>query len=105
MSSMDIGVELMMSDEAAGEVVLGVDFKYRAGAAAHLGSLSYPGHPADPPEIEIETIFWPIEKWDAGKKVFVPDHIVMPPSGLPTSVLEAVEAHICEHYIESDDED
>ena len=104
MSSMDIGIEVMLSDEATGEVTLSVDFKYRAGSPAHMGRLSYAGHPADPPEIEIETIFWPIERWDAEKKENTADHIEMPSSGLPTSVIEAIEAHICEHYDESADQ-
>lgn len=63
-----------------------------------MGSLSYPGHPADPPEIEVETIFWPIERWDAEKKQAIPDHIEMPYSGLPLNVVEAIESYIIEHY-------
>ncbi|MEE9159968.1 MAG: hypothetical protein V3U60_16485 [Gammaproteobacteria bacterium] len=66
--------------------------------AAIEGSLNYPGHPAEPPEIELETIFWPITHWDAEQKIRVDDHIEMPLSGLPDAVAEAVEAHICEHY-------
>lgn len=79
-------------------IVATIDFSYRAGSPAHMGSLSYPGHPADPPEIEIETIFWPIGRWDPKKNIMMPDHIEMPQSGLPTAVMEAIEAYICEHY-------
>jgi hypothetical protein len=101
MPSMDIGIEVCFGKEAAGEIVLSVDFKWRAGSPAHMGSLSYPGHPADPPEIEIETIFWPVERWDREKKVAIADHIEMPYSGLPLDVAEAIEAYIIEHYDDS----
>jgi len=97
---MDIGLEVLMSDEASGEVVVSVDFKYRSGSPAHMGSLSYAGHPADPPEIELETIFWPYERWDLVKKTNIPDHIEMPVSGLPLAVSEAIEAYIIENYVE-----
>lgn len=30
-----------------------IQYTYRAGSPAHYGSASYPGHPAEPPEIEI----------------------------------------------------
>jgi len=30
-----------------------IDYKFRAGLPAHYGSLTYPGHPAEPNEIEI----------------------------------------------------
>lgn len=59
---MDIGIEICFDQEAADEVILSVDFKWQAGSPAHMGSLSYPGHPADPPELEIQTIFWPIKR-------------------------------------------
>ena len=100
---MDVGIEVCFGQEAAGEIVLSVDFKWRAGAPAHMGSLSYPGHPADPPELEVETVFWPVERWDPVKKVAIPDHIEMPYSGIPASVAEAIEAYIIEHYDDSHD--
>ena len=103
MPSMDIGVEICFGQEAAGEVVLLVDFKWGAGSPAHMGSLSYPGHSADPPEIEIETIFWPIVRWDREKATFVDDHIEMPLSGLPLSVIEAIESYIIETYNPADE--
>ena len=103
MPSMDVSVEVIFGKEAAGEIVLSVDFKWRSGSPAHMGSLSYPGHPADPPEIEIETIFWPIERFDKATGKHIPDHIEMPYSGLPLSVGEAIEAYIIEHYDDSHD--
>lgn len=105
MPSMDIGIEVCFGQEAAGEIVLSIDFSWRAGSPAHMGSLSYPGHPADPPEMEIETIFWPIERWDAEQKAAVKDHIEMPYSGLPTTAAEAIEAYIIENYDDSQDYD
>ena len=101
MANMEIGIEIFFGQEAAGEIVLSVDFKWRSGTPAHMGSLSYPGHPAEPPEIEIETIFWPINRWDSVKKVAIPDHIKMPISGLPLNVVEAIEAYIIENYDDS----
>jgi hypothetical protein len=101
---MDIGIEVCFGKEAAGEITLLVDFKWRSGSPAHMGSWSYPGHPAEPPELEIETIFWPIERWNKEKKIMVQDHIEMPYSGLPTSVAEAIEAYIIEHYDEHYDD-
>lgn len=42
----------------------GIEYEYTVefevtswGSPAHMGSLNYPGHPAEPPEIEIERIF------------------------------------------------
>ena len=102
MPSMDVGIEICFGKEAAGEIVLSVDFKWRAGSPAHMGSLSYPGHPAEPPEVEIETIFWPFERYDKEKKATVKDHIEMPWNGLPTSVAEAIYEYIVEHYDDSD---
>ena len=74
MPTMDIGLEILFSDDAADEIGLTVDFYYQAGMPAHMGSLTYAGHPADPPEIEIDTIFWPIKRWDTDKKVEIADH-------------------------------
>jgi len=95
---MNVSVEVCFGKEASGEIVLSVDFKWRAGAPAHMGSLSYPGHPADPPEMEIGTIFWPIERWDKEKKAFTKDHIEMPYFGLPPNVADAIEVYIMENY-------
>ena len=87
MPSMDISIKISCGD-AAGEVVLTVDFTYAPGVPAHMGSLNYPGHPAEPPEIELAMIFWPIERWDVVKRAFVSDHIEMPESGVPQDVSE-----------------
>lgn len=104
MPSMDIGVEVSHSDQASGEITLNVGFSYRAGSPAHMGSLYYPGHPADPPEVEIETIFWPIKRFDKATNTTVDDHIEMPESGLPLSVGDAIQEYIIEHYDPTDDE-
>jgi hypothetical protein len=98
-------MDVFFGGKASGEVVLSVAFKWSAGSPAHMGSLSYAGHPADPPELEIETIFWSIEWWDPEKKVAVRDHIEMPYSGMPAHVMDAIEAHIIEHYDDSHDYD
>ena len=103
MASMDISLEVSLSNEASGEVQISVDFGYVAGSPAHMGSLTYAGHPADPPEIDIQEIYWPIKRWDAEKQEHVDDHIVMPHWGLPDSVLEAIEAHICQRYDPGED--
>jgi len=103
MPSMDISVEVCLGDDAAGEVVLSVDFSYGAGSPAHMGSLTYPGHPADPPEVEIETIFWPITRYDKATNKHVEDHIEMPESGLPLSVGDAILDQIIEKYDPADD--
>jgi hypothetical protein len=39
------------------ETPVTVEFTYSGGCPAHYGSLSYPGHPAEPPEIEIVKAF------------------------------------------------
>lgn len=103
MPSMDISIELCFGKEAAGEITLSVEFQWRAGVPAHMGSLSYPGHPAEPPELEIETIYWPYERWDKESRQRIPDHIEMPYSGLPASVAEAIEAYIIENYDDTQD--
>ena len=94
MPSMDVGVEIAFGDEASGEIVLSVDFKYRGGEMASF----YPPDPGSPAEVEIETIFWPVQRWDAEKREHVADHIEMPYFGLPQSVAEAIEAYIVERY-------
>jgi len=35
------------------ETEIEVEYSFRGGCAAHYGSLNYPGHPAEPPEVEI----------------------------------------------------
>lgn len=97
MASMDVSVEVCFGKEAAGEIVLSVDFKYRS------GSFDTWEQPADPPELEIETIFWPIQRWDKEKRAHVADHIEMPYSGLPGPVADAIEAYILENYQSYDD--
>lgn len=106
MPSMDVGIEVAFGKEAGGELVLSVDFRYRAGTSdTYDASRGGPGgwDPGDPPELEIETIYWPIQKWDAEKKAWVGDHIEMPYSGLPLNVAEAIEAHIIANYDDSHD--
>lgn len=39
--------------DAEADDVLDVEFSYSGGCAAHMGSMNYAGHPAEPPEIEI----------------------------------------------------
>lgn len=103
MPSMDVGLDLGRGKDFGAEVVLTVDFKITyGGCPAHMGSLSYAGHPAEGMEIEIETIFWPIKRWDSEKREFVSDHIEFPYEGLPTEVAEGVEAYIVEHYDPAD---
>lgn len=34
-----------------------VDYTYRGGSPAHYGSLTYPGHPEEPGEVEIESVW------------------------------------------------
>jgi hypothetical protein len=34
-----------------------VDYTYRSGSPAHYGSLTYPGHPEEPGEVEIEHVW------------------------------------------------
>lgn len=95
MPSMSISIEILHPN-AAGEVVLDVDFTYRGGSPASFYD------PGDPPEVEIETIFWPIERLrrpdEPGTERFVKDHIEMPYSGLPSAVTEAIEAQIAETF-------
>lgn len=102
MPSIDVPIEILRGADASGEVVLSVDFEYRPGSPAHMGSLTFPGDPGDPPEVEIERIFWPITRWDREKRENVADHIEMPWSGLPNSVVDAVEVFIIENYNEPD---
>ena len=107
MPSMDIGIEVSRGEDAGGEVVLSVDFTFRAGSPAHYGDLNYPGHPAEPPEVEIKTILWPYDRRrradEAGEGRWVRDHHELPPGLLPGSVYDALEQHICDHYNPADD--
>lgn len=106
MPSIDISLELSHGKEFSAEVVLAVDFRVTdAGCPAHMGSLSYPGHPAEPMEMEIETIFWPCQRWDTEKHEFVSDHIEFPYNALPPDVAEGIEAYIVEHYDPADYDD
>jgi hypothetical protein len=53
----ELSLEMFLSGEdAGGEIVVSVSFSFTAGSPAHMGSLSYAGNPADPDEIEIESI-------------------------------------------------
>lgn len=99
MPSMDVPLQIGLGKEAGDLVDLSVDFKVTAsGCPAHMGSMSYPGHPAEPPEIEIETIFWPFKRWNESTGLWVADHIEFPHTGLPDEVYEAIQDHIVENY-------
>lgn len=39
------------------EIEICVDYEYRGGSPAHYGSLTYPGHPAEPGEVEITSVW------------------------------------------------
>jgi hypothetical protein len=45
-----------LGDAAELEIDVTVDYRVTWGAPAHYGSLTYPGHPADPDEVEIEDV-------------------------------------------------
>lgn len=98
MASMDVTIDICFGEDASAPVDLSIDFSYRRGSPAHMGSLTYPGDPGEPPEVEIEKVFWPIQRWDKDRREFVPDHEVVPVTILPTDIYEAIEAHIAEHY-------
>jgi hypothetical protein len=100
MPSMDITLELSFGKEASEEIILSVDFSYKAGSPANYGSLTYPGHPAEPPEVEIETIFWPVQRFDKEKRAFVADHLEITTSLIPDKIYEAMVEHICLNYEE-----
>ncbi len=34
-----------------------IDFEYKSGSPAHYGSLTYPGHPEEPGEVEITSVW------------------------------------------------
>ena len=104
MPTMEIGIEILHPD-AAGEIMLDVEFKYRSGT----GDI-YTIHgwdQGDPPEIEIEHIYWPYERRrhedESGKNRYVKDQIDIPTSMLPLDVFEAIEAEIIEKYNPADD--
>ena len=39
--------------DAETDDVVEVEFSYSGGCSAHMGSMNYPGHPAEAPEIEV----------------------------------------------------
>ena len=107
MATRQVSIEIL-HPEAAGEIVLDVEFKCQGGSPAHMGSLSYPGHPSDPPEIEIEHIYWPyhrLRRPDEPGEGLILDHIDLPLNALPTNVSEAIEAEIVEKHDPADDYD
>lgn len=50
-----IPIEMYIEGDAV-EISAEIDYHIGAGSPAHMGSLSYPGHPAEPAEIEIESV-------------------------------------------------
>jgi hypothetical protein len=69
-----------------------IDYTYSAGAPAHFGSLTYPGHPADPDEVEIQSV------WRASDEN-LPD---APEFELTDEEREKIEQWICENPPEPD---
>lgn len=51
----DMSVEIGLPDSTV-LIDAELTYSYTPGRPAHYGSMSYPGHPADPDEIEIERI-------------------------------------------------
>lgn len=100
---MDIGIDISFGEEISEEIIITIDFKYRSGSPAHMGGLNYPGHPEEPAEVEIETIFWPIKKWDIEKKKFVDDHFIVPSGIFPDSIYNSIIDYICENYDPGDE--
>lgn len=45
------------SGEVEGEINVFFDYRYYAGRPAHYGSPTYPGHPAEPAEVDILHVF------------------------------------------------
>ena len=74
--------------------VVCVDYTFKGGAPAHYGSLSYPGHPADPDEIEIEAVWRKTDESNPNAPAFQ----------LTDEEREKIEAHIAEHPPEPDDD-
>jgi hypothetical protein len=53
----EFSLELLLGgNDAGGEVIATITFSHTPGSPAHMGSLTYAGHPADPATTEIEKI-------------------------------------------------
>ena len=80
--------ETNLDDEDETQVT--VEFKYTPGCSAHMGSMSYPGHPAEPAEVEIQKV-------------------VNSTTGETVTLTDAEGERICqwliENHVETDDRD
>ncbi len=79
--TMNVYLEILGPDGSAGEIKLCVDFAWTPGTPAHMGSLTYAGHPAEGPEVEIQSMYWPTR--------------------LPDDLEAAITVYIQEHYQET----
>lgn len=69
-----------------------VDYTYRRGSPAHYGSLTYPGHPADPPEVEVGRVWLKSDAYNPNVPKFT----------LTDAELRAVEMWLLENPPERD---
>ena len=99
MAEISVSLEIRHGNDFGDEIELNVEFHFtNYGCPAHMGSLNYSGHPAESSEIEIDKIFWPIQRWDAEAKILVPDHVELPDGWLSQSLEEGLNNYILEHY-------
>lgn len=80
-------------DRGEDSIDICVDYKYaRVGCPAHYGSLTYPGHPAEPDEVEITDVWLKSDEDDPHAPRFK----------LTDDEYEKIELHILENPPEPD---
>src|ERR1700731_1519891 len=68
------------------KVLIFAEYTFSAGSPAHYGSLSYPGHPAEPAEIEFVTV--ELNTTDTDLKMAKPENYFPAPEWLCTILHE-----------------
>jgi hypothetical protein len=102
MPCIDIPIEISCHI-SSDEIVLEVEFSYSPGCPAHYGSLNYPGHPAEAPEIELQKIWWPCTRYNSVTRKVEPQRHEMPIGAIPDAILDEMEIYILEEYDPKED--
>ncbi|MFC3228752.1 hypothetical protein ACFOGJ_16025 [Marinibaculum pumilum] len=92
MTDMEIPILLRIGSEER-EIVARVRYEITPGRPAHYGSPTYPGHPAEPPEIEIGNV---LTLCAAGNRLNAYD--IMPAGAIRNAIEDMAVQYIAEHH-------
>lgn len=106
MPNMTISLELVTAGASA-EVEVEVEFTFAPGSPGYFNAMTGDGEAPYGPEVEVEHIWWPYQKFVAAKgetaSRFVDDVFDAPLGAIPDGIIEDIVNTIIENYNPADD--